>query len=95
MLKDIVAVKSTGEHNLWLRFEDGVEGEVNLKPILSFKGVFAPLTDLDYFELVSVNQELGTICWPNGADMDPLVLYSLVTKQPIANYLDQRNEVNR
>ena len=95
MLKDIVAVRPTGEHNLWLRFEDGVEGEVDLKPIVSFKGGVAPLTDLHYFEQVCVNQELGTICWPNGTDIDPLVLYSLVTKRPIEDYLCPRSEMNR
>ncbi|MEK7837716.1 MAG: hypothetical protein AAB328_07010 [candidate division NC10 bacterium] len=34
-----------------------------------------------------VNPELGTICWPNDADWDPLVLYSLVTERPIETLL--------
>jgi len=30
----------------WLRFEDGVEGVVDLAPHISFDGVFEPLRDL-------------------------------------------------
>jgi hypothetical protein len=36
--------------------------------------VFAPLRDLDVFRQVTVDDQLGTIVWPNGADMDPDVL---------------------
>lgn len=42
MLKDIVAVKVLDEHQLWLRFEDGVEGVVDINQLISFSGIFAP-----------------------------------------------------
>jgi hypothetical protein len=32
-------------------------------------GVFAPLADSDYFARVLVDEELGTIVWPDGQDM--------------------------
>ena len=83
MLKDIVAVKPLGEHRLYLRFEDGVEGIVDLAEHLAFRGVFEPLRDPAYFARVRVDSELGTIAWPNGADLDPDVLYSQVTGIPI------------
>ncbi len=75
MLKDIVEVKPLGEHRLYLRFEDGVEGEVDLDKLISFNGVFEPLRDPALFKQVSVNSDLGTICWPNGADLAPEMLY--------------------
>jgi Protein of unknown function (DUF2442) len=50
---------------------------------VTFQGVFAPLRDPEYFARVRVDPELGTISWPSGADWDPLVLYSLLTKRPI------------
>jgi hypothetical protein len=31
--------------------------------------------DPGYFNQVKVDDELGTIVWPNGADIDPDVLY--------------------
>ena len=84
MLKDIVAVKPLGEHRLYLRFEDGTEGIVDLAEHLAFRGVFEPLSDPECFAQVRVDRELGTIAWPNGADLDPDVLYSQLTGIPIA-----------
>ena len=80
---DVVGVESRGDYRLWLRFHDGTEGEIDLGPKLAFQGVFAPLRDPAYFARVRVNPDLGTICWPNDADWDPVVLYSLLTKRPI------------
>ena len=83
MLKDIVAAKALGDYRLHLRFEDGVEGVVDLAPHLSFQGVFEPLRDPAYFAQVRVDPELGTVAWPNGADLDPDVLYGRITGTPI------------
>lgn len=87
MLSDVVKVEPRGGYRIWLQFQDGAEGEVDLEPLLSFQGVFAPLRDPAYFARMRVNPELGTICWPNDADWDPLVLYSLVTGRPIQTLL--------
>ena len=87
MLNDIIKVEPRGGYRLWLQFQDGAEGEVDLGRELTFQGVFGPLRDPAYFARVRVNAELGTICWPNGADWDPLVPYSLVTKRPIESLL--------
>jgi hypothetical protein len=83
MLKDIVEVQPLENHQLRLRFEDGVEGVVDIAGMIRFTGVFAPLKDPAYFARVRVNSDLGTICWPNDADIDPDVLYSRITGQPI------------
>ena len=83
MLQDVVAVSAIGDYRLRLRFEDGVEGIVDLAPVLSFRGVFEPLKDPAYFALVRVDSELGSVVWPNGADVDPDVLYGCVTGTPI------------
>jgi hypothetical protein len=89
MLKDIVEVKPLTEYRLYLRFEDGVSGEVDIAQLVSFTGVFAPLRDRDYFVQVQVNPDIGTICWPNEADIDPDVLYALVTGTPIPDLSQQ------
>jgi hypothetical protein len=38
MLKDIVVARHAGEYKLYLRFEDGVEGEIDLSKFIEFKG---------------------------------------------------------
>ena len=83
MLKDIVEVRATGGYHLHLRFDDGVEGEIDLSEIIRFEGIFAVLKDHSQFEKVHVNSELGTICWPNGADLDPDVLYAKLTGEQL------------
>lgn len=83
MLKDIVEVKVVGDTKLFLKFEDGKSGEVDLSEIIKFTGVFQNLNDPNFFKTVTVNPELGTITWPNGADLCPDVLYFHVTGEPI------------
>jgi hypothetical protein len=89
MLKDIVAARPLDGYLLHLRFEDGVEGVLDLSRELTFRGVFEPLKDLAYFRQVRVDPDLGTVAWPNGADLDPDVLYAQVTGTPIAVESDQ------
>ena len=84
MLKDIVEARPLGGHRLFLRFEDGVEGELDFAEFLEFRGVFEQLRDPQMFAEVRVVPEWGTIAWPNGADLDPDVLYARVTGIPIA-----------
>jgi len=83
MLKDVVAAMPLEGHKIHLCFEDGAEGVIDLAPQLSFRGVFEPIKDLAYFRQVRVDPDLGTVVWPNGADLDPDVLYSRVTGTPI------------
>lgn len=57
-----------------LTFTDGTRKDLDLGPYL--KGpIFEPLRDLARFREVAVDSELGTIVWPNGADICPDVLY--------------------
>lgn len=58
-----------------LEFSDGVQKVVDLDPLLRGP-IFEPLrADPDLFRTVQVDDELGTIVWANGADIDPDVLY--------------------
>ena len=86
MLKDIVEATALDGYSVRIRFEDGVVGELDLSAILQFEGVFAPLKDLNRFRELRVHPELGTIFWPNGADLDPAVLYARVTGTSIPTY---------
>ena len=81
-MKDIVEVKWLGAHRLYLRFEDGVSGELDFAARLRFDGVFAPLREPAVFAQVRVDPELGTVVWPNGTDLDPHVLYLELSGTP-------------
>ena len=87
MLKDVVAVQPLPDHHLRVTFDDGVEGIVNVRELVQFTGVFQLLQDTSFFEQVTVNPELGTVCWPNHADFDSDVLYAKVTGRRIPEYL--------
>lgn len=86
MLKDIIFVEPLENYQLLLKFEDGVEGIVSIAEHINFTGVFAPLKEKSFFATVQVNSELGTIQWPNGADLDPDVLYAKISDQAIPDY---------
>jgi Protein of unknown function (DUF2442) len=58
-----------------VRFEDGVEAEVDLGYLRDYGGVFAPLRDPSYFARFEVDRDFGTIAWPNDADIAPETLY--------------------
>ena len=89
MRTDIVRAQPIDGYRIHVTFEDGVEGEVDITRLVDFAGVFAPLRGEDYFRLVAVNPDTGTICWPNGADIDPDVLYHAVTGEPLPKPLTQ------
>ena len=86
MLIDIVKVDVVPKHSLRLRFENGVEGVVDVSKLSEFQGIFAPLADAEYFKQVAIYEEGGTVFWPNGADLDPDVLYSIVSGEKIPEF---------
>jgi hypothetical protein len=60
-----------------LKFRDGTEGEIDLKPELTGP-MFEPLKDLDQFKRFRVDEEFHTLVWPNGADFAPEFLHDNV-----------------
>ena len=76
-------VQCLGGHRLRLRFDDGTSGEIDFSRE-RWKGVFAPLADPAYFAQVELDEELGTIVWPNGADIAPETLHRWVVSKSVA-----------
>jgi Protein of unknown function (DUF2442) len=77
-MKRLVRVRSvtplTG-FTVRLEFSDGSARDVDLEKYLRGP-IFDPLrTDPARFREVHIESGAGTICWPNGADIDPDVLY--------------------
>lgn len=83
MLVQVISAEPLKHHQVHVRFDDQSERIVDIAQMVTWRGVFAPLEDLEYFRQLHVDPELGTIVWPNGADLDPLVLWSAATGHPI------------
>lgn len=65
-----------GAHRVWIRFDDGLEGVLDLRDEL-WGEVFQPLRDPAYFARFRVDH---TLVWPNGADFAPEFLRDLVER---------------
>ncbi len=72
----VKSVEYVSGYKLWLTFEDGSVRMADLEPHLDGE-VFEPLREINHFKAVSVNSELDTIVWDNGADMSPDFLYEI------------------
>ncbi len=82
-LPRVVELEYRGGYRLWLRFSDGVAGEVDLSDAIreyatsaTPRSVLAPLYDRSLF--AQVRLEAGTAVWPNGADWSPESLHERV-----------------
>ena len=76
-METVTNAKVIGPYTLELTFSDGTTGTVNLQHELHGQ-ISEPLRDRAYFAKVTVDQQLGTIVWPNGADFSPEFLYDEV-----------------
>lgn len=74
-LIDVTDVEVVRDRVVRLRFSDGLQREVDLARFL-WGPAFRDIADNDTeFAKVYVDREIGTIRWPNGADLDPYVLH--------------------
>ncbi len=78
MLNRITDAEARPGYRLWIRFADGVEGELSLQHLVG-KGLFAAWADRETFSRVSIDPESGTVCWPGGLDLAPDALYARIT----------------
>lgn len=76
----IRSAKYLSGFKLWLVFDDDTAGQVDLDGVLTGP-IFDVLKDVDVFKKVAVDSELGTVIWPNGADLAPEFLKDLYKTQ--------------
>ena len=68
----IVACKAKPNYILWVRFDDGVEGEVDLSNLVG-QGVFKAWESLDFWQSVHIDPESETVSWGEEIDVDNCV----------------------
>ncbi len=79
----IIRVKHIEKYCLELTFANQEKAKLDFHDRVVGRGdVFKALEDIDYFKQVVVDEEIGTIVWPNEVDFCPDVLYSETMNQP-------------
>ena len=68
------AVEIVEPYTLRVQFTDDTQQIVYFKPVLAGE-LYGPLLDLQLFNQVTVDPEIKTLVWPNGADFDPATLH--------------------
>lgn len=74
MILHVKEARHLRDYVIWLRFNDGIEGEIDLANELEGE-VFGPLKDIKEFQAFKVDPVLETIVWENGADLAPEFLH--------------------
>lgn len=69
----VVACKALPNYHIWIRFADGLEGEVDLNHLVG-KGVFEAWNSIDFFNEVRVDPKSDTVAWGDDIDLDAYVL---------------------
>lgn len=80
MLLHITKAKYIGDYSIWLSFNNGISGIVDLKDEL-VGDVFEPLKDVRQFKSFIIHPIMETIVWDNGADLAPEYLLSLIQSE--------------
>lgn len=75
----IVACKPKTQYRVWIRFDDGLEGEVDLSDLVG-KGVFEAWESVEFFNQVRVDPRTDTLAWGDDIDLDPYVLREKLEK---------------
>jgi len=70
----IISVEYLGRYRLRVAFDDGITREVDLESVLEGE-IYRPLRNPAVFAEVTVDPEVHTLVWPNGADFDPAILH--------------------
>lgn len=65
-------------YTLRVQFDDQSEQVINFEPVL-YGELFGPLRELALFNQVTIDPEVQTLVWPNGADFDPATLHDWPT----------------
>lgn len=71
-LPHVVRAEHRGGFRIHFVFDDGLSKTVDFSSRLNGP-VFEALKDTAFFQRFFIDG--GTVCWPNGADIDPVTLY--------------------
>ena len=70
----VVAFEIVAPYTIQITFDDNTVQVINFRPLLRGE-LYGPLQDLKLFNQVYLDEEAGTLVWPNEADFDPATLH--------------------
>ncbi len=91
MLSPIVVEPREG-YRIWIRYEDGSEGEIDLSDMVGV-GVFKAWEDRAFFDTVKI-APYRSITWGDGLDLCADALYMEITGKTIEEYMSGFNAAN-
>ncbi len=74
MILHVSSVQYLHDYILYVAFNDGASGEIDLADELEGE-VFGPLKDVLLFKTAKVDPLMRTVVWDNGVDIAPEFLY--------------------
>ena len=90
MYWDIVEVAAKPDYALFVRFKDGLEGSIRLRPE-QLTGALEPLRDANFFKQVFIDD--GAVAWPGEIDLAPDAMYAEVSAANTSDLLDRKSVV--
>ena len=76
--------------HLYLTFENGEEGIVDLSSYIKRGGVFCKFSDIEYFRKVYLVH--GVLTWPGDVDIAPETIYSMATGKPLPEWMENEKQ---
>jgi uncharacterized protein DUF2442 len=70
----ITECRAESNYTLWLKFDDGLEGSVNLGDLVLTESYLA-ISDAETFSRVAIDPVSNAVTWSGGIKLDPEVLY--------------------
>lgn len=77
----LIEVKALPQYRLWLKYDDGVHGEVDVSDLVG-RGVFQAWNDLAVFRAVRLGSH-GAIEWSPDLDLCPDAMYLRLTGKTV------------
>ena len=74
MFPKLLEIKPLVNYTLWLKYDDGTVGEVDLTE-LTEKGVFKKIKDKTFFKQVYIDKETDAVAWNEDLDLCPDSLF--------------------
>lgn len=77
----VIDVRPAGDWRIWVKFEDGVQGEVDISSLRG-KPRFLPLEDGAFFNRVHVHPDERVVSWGDDMEIGPVGMYDMLAHKP-------------